>query len=879
MRKILTKIILIVLVVFSCVTMMVTPSFVYAKTPYTSDVESLPDSDSMKNPYKAWSVAKAAGMSDAAAAGFLANMQSESGFDPTGIETVYDEFNNINGPKKSAAIRDMCSFTRNRVFKIYENDGWNIQGSQDKHGHAVERKFVAHDRRWILTSAYIGVDGHYAPGIGLLGYTGVNSSKLMAWAKKYNTEWYDMDSALAYIFVVDDEYAYSKASWVVNSYIPADHTPESAADDWCKNYEGIGTREIRRTRAVEWMEKFGGDPGDLKYGRKILEMAEYPYLINRGRTDIVDKSIVHQYTSAVIKFPQNTGFIFDYENEKANYSNKAAKEIMETIPDYLAGNDTGQTTKYSLYDLFGQDINWYRYMGESTQPVKLLDHIYSAFDQKKLDKLSLGDTVFYKTTRYLSCNVYKDRPVVLTTDSLNEGKIDPRVTTISNGRFTGTGYVYGCTRLNFAKKLVAFITYIMGPTVFIKLNEVLKSIFETEIWSDVMVPLVMVVASIAIIGFVLSLVGKIKKYSVGQDHAKSVLMRFFIGLFCLMILFTFTYAPMAFADTTTKLATILDETFNSVLTMTYQEDDVIGSTEGVNTIEAALWKTAIFQPWCIGQFGDRYENLYTKYSGKPEENTMKQSYYPEEDIKDIEDGDYVFSSAKYTGDIFVPVGNNKYIRNWAAYLYSCNSKYHIDQNYLTGDMALPEEITFPNMNTTAYNSEVAADTFRVIDAQYNISPQIYNDGTASSNYTDSKMVEYQYRSQSRLMVIYAIMLAVSFLPAIMSKIYYLFLLLITGVRLIFTGIVELAKEGQGLPSTFEKLITYMTKYFISVLRLYILTVLYTTLVGQSLVQSVLYGIIAVVVYLFTFEKARDFVRSKPISTRIRHIKSGIKNKA
>ena len=857
-------------------------------TTYTS-VNNISD-PKIRNAFKIWSVAICAGMSEAEAAGMIANAEAESGIDGTKLESLYGEEYTI-GPQHQQAFANLCNYAINTMFKGYRDRGWKIIGSTDAHGHKVESITPSNYPHSVTSSAYIGKTrtgslDHFLPGMGMFQFTGETASRLMYFASDIrHTDWYDEDTQLVYIYRLTGEYLYGRADWILNKYIGNQYgnSPEYCADYFKWVFE-MGKSDStfnpndqkcidtgRETKAREWYTRFHNNNGincDYSYGVRILNEAGFPIkYISDNR--IKERSILHTYFCPVIEITLSNGFDFDIAGEADNYAKEASISLLRHMPEYTTtghvqeGIDPVVDKKYSLYDLFGSDIHWYRYFGESTYPATLLDYVWSGVDQHKEDQLwgsaqSVLKTVFYTSETYLSCNVYKDRPTVLTTASVAEGKTDPRVSLLLLGHFNGLSYVKGSLFMEIAKKIVSLVSYFMGPEPIYQLKSVFDFITGNEIWGTVAVPLVMLIVAISMIFFIVSLVGKAKNFAIGKSSLRELLKRFIIGVLALSIIFIFAARPETLNNIVTKAATIVDEVFNSAMTASHFEDDVVGSSDGTNTIEAMLWRTAIFEPWCKGQFGYSYNELYTQYATDlaDGQSKMPQSILNPDDLENLNEGEYLYNSAEYTGDVIVPVGNNRYIRNWAAFLYSCQSKYHIDYEYTSGKKSPPAEINFPNATTTAYDTRVYADIFRVIDAQMDISPQIYKDNIVY-NYTGSHKIDTSFNTQGRLMIVYAIVLFAAFMPAIISKLKNLALLFFTLIQAIFYGIKELAKEGSGLNEIPEKIKTYAIGYFVAALRLYILVVLYDILVGKSIVQTIMFGFLTVAVYSLSVDNIRS----------------------
>lgn len=841
MRKLITRLLSSIMVVF-----LLLPFFqVHAN--YSTNIAEEPITRG-SNAYRIWSVMKGLGMNDYAAAGVLGNIFAESSADPTSIEGIYGEYGDANGAKKSVAFKDLSAYFRNDLVKKYINSGWSISGSSDNFGNTVPSSSGSGGNT-INSKAYLGVDGKYIVGIGLIQFTGPRASRLVLWAESHGLKWYDMKAQLAYMLTKTDDKGYidGKADYIIDTYAKTDYTNvDDATNDFMINVEGnTHNAGKRRELALDWYNRFHGDTGDRNYAEKVLKLANTTLKPNKENED---KSIVQDLIGPVVKMAQNTGFMFDIGKIGEKHANNAATEIYNS----LKGEES--KTKYSLYELFGSDIHFYRYMGEVTQTVGLVDHIYSNVKNGDTD-FSLGDTVFYQSTRYLSANVYDDRPRVLTQQEITDGKSDARVFALSNSRFSGFDFVAGEFWLTVAKITTSFITLLMSGKPFEIFVEFFNKIVETGIWQKVMIPLLYLLTGYAIIFTIIRIIGHTIRFLSGKGTAFQIFQRFLSSAICIGIIFSLGNNPTTFSSILLKGTTFVDKLFDNAITMTFKDDDVISGSAVNNATEAAIWKKVIFEPWVVGQFGTTYDNLYTQFS--TEGNKMYQSHATEAQIKNLSEGRFAFDSATVTGDVTVPVGNGKVIRNWAAYLYSVQSKYHIDFKDINGSRTLVEKPVFPNATTTAYDSTINADLFRVIDAQMDISPQIYSDGTKVENYTDSKQLEPQFLKQSMVMMLHVLILLIFLAPTIVKKLYYSMMLISMGVQFIFLSLWELAKENEGISVAWDKVKEYIEGYLMTSTRLFVFTFLFVKLVGYSLISTSVFIILGIVIYQITPDKIRN----------------------
>lgn len=621
------------------------------------------------------------------------------------------------------------------------------------------------------------------------------------------------------------------------------------------------------------------------------QMAEYAKRNRKKKLrEISDRSIAHTIMGPVIVFPNNNGYFLD----NANSRNQNAKDIATSlVSDMLSNSDkkpsNNSAKSYSLYERFGPDIHFYRYIGEATYNMTAVDHVFSAYNQDKLDKLDLGNTIFYQSGSYLSCSVYKDRPPVLAALDLKNGKSDPRVLTRTIGSsFYGIDFIKGEYYLNASKYITSLVSFLMTDAPIKTASNLIEThIFNKTIWDVIAVPIIVFLMAFATIGVMFNLMGKIKKYTIGNVSASILVRKFLMMVVCYAIIIGTITNPNAMNKLALQSLTFVDRFVSSTVSATMADNDIVRAKDSSNVVEALLWRTNIFQPWCLAMFGNRYEKLYTQYAVdlKEDESKMEQSYISDENIKDIPDDEFRFNSAKYTGDIAVPLGD-KEVKNWAAFLYSCQSKNHIDYDYVKAMPTTKNEsdadtttnntsLHYPYRYTTAYDDSIPADAFRVIDACMDISPQIYNDNTTNANYTNAKMLQHRMTEQGRNMLIYSIILVLSFGPAIYVKLSNAIYLIFSLVMLLFNSMLDLAKDT-GIQNGIDNIKQYILNYITASIRLAVLLSFFVTFVNKSLIFNIFYIILAFVVYNTNFKKVSNSISSAARSTK--HAIDGMRRK-
>ena len=565
--------------------------------------------------------------------------------------------------------------------------------------------------------------------------------------------------------------------------------------------------------------------------------------------------------------------------------------------DYLSrkcanSNFTRSGNTYSLFQLYGEDLHWYRYFGEATYTPQLLDHIWSAVDQDKVDELVSFDTIFYDAPNFLSCQVYPGRPRVLSSNDIKNGYIDPRVNELDKGYFNGYAYTVSSYKMATAKYAVSIISYLVGDSFRDDVLDAINILEEADAWQILSAP-VLAIWGIVVAAFIFSIVKKIANYAKGTGSSpKDIIERVLIGLLC-MAFFSIAIASPSILNTTIKsTADAIDGLFTASIAKSIQgspEAEVIKCTVTAgdpnvsnDQIHALLWYKSLFRPWCRGQFGGlNYNELYTNNaellttdcSAMPQSNdtqALDASGNPDTSGK-IE----FYNSTDAIGDIYVYRGGGEETKNWAAYLYSCGSKYHIDStlNKRTArTIQSNDEIYFPNytLKTTANNPDLEADLFRVIDAQMDISPQYFNNGDVVYSYKGAKTLEPQFIKESSIML-FNTGLLLFMVPVIFQKISNFVLMLITMIKIIWFSILELFKENTGLKEFGDSLKKHFLGYVAACVKLEILVVSYFKFVDEGFFKLAIYIIICIVVLAFN---PKDMQRAYlDIKNRVDRVKS------
>lgn len=181
------------------------------------------DANVEANAQKAYSVLKTWGMPDENIAGILGNWSEESGIDPTGVETVYNEPYQI-GPRKQAII---------------DND-------------------------------FHGITDHDKGGAGLGQWSDGRNTLLMDYAKSKNMNWYELELQLAFMAEGDNPSDVQVFKGMISE---SKGTPEDAAvyfhDKWERSADNASAVAERSTAARNWYGKMSGWTVDPNAAKKV----------------------------------------------------------------------------------------------------------------------------------------------------------------------------------------------------------------------------------------------------------------------------------------------------------------------------------------------------------------------------------------------------------------------------------------------------------------------------------------------------------------------------------------------------------------------------------------------------------------------------------
>lgn len=184
---------------------------------------------------KAWSVFKAAGANEKTAGAVLGNWDIESGIDPTGVETIYNEKYTV-GPRKQAA--------ETAGFKIAAIDS-------------------------VYASRFPAIE---LAGIGLGQWTNDRNAMLMNYAKSKNKKWSDISTQLGFMLSSDDP---SRVAMLKSLLDNQSISVNDATQQFLVKWEGNAGDKLsdRQEAAGRIAVQLKDLKADDKYGESILNDA------------------------------------------------------------------------------------------------------------------------------------------------------------------------------------------------------------------------------------------------------------------------------------------------------------------------------------------------------------------------------------------------------------------------------------------------------------------------------------------------------------------------------------------------------------------------------------------------------------------------------
>lgn len=211
-----------------------------------------------------YSVFHSAGFNNASIAGMLANIDIESGLDPSALEGIFNEYGFL-GSRKAEALLSLTNYTENVLFPKYAAAGLSINRKGYEAINSEGKKV-------------------YYCGMGLTQWTGPNGFNLLTAAETLHMDWYNMEFQLAYM-LSDCMYRPDFfAEWVEDQETGTSSDPGSwteaarrSAIKFAHEYEGNTSNDEERSDAAEaWFEIIGGwndEQMDETYADSIASLA------------------------------------------------------------------------------------------------------------------------------------------------------------------------------------------------------------------------------------------------------------------------------------------------------------------------------------------------------------------------------------------------------------------------------------------------------------------------------------------------------------------------------------------------------------------------------------------------------------------------------
>ena len=225
----------------------ISPSNVASVSSADNSVESL------------WKYFKSLGYSDNAIAGILGCWTSESSNKSDAVEGYYNQTLQDKLAKMNPVTdRDALDDYAQSLFNVYDASS------------------VSYNK-----GGYIADDGHYYPGLGFAQWTGQRAKNLLDFARDNNLDWSTPATQLAFLNS-ELETGYGNVFDSVNGT----STPESAADTFCRSYEGYNRSDgiaVRQSHARSIYNQFAGkyDESGNAIGGPVMSKSKISKNTNR----------------------------------------------------------------------------------------------------------------------------------------------------------------------------------------------------------------------------------------------------------------------------------------------------------------------------------------------------------------------------------------------------------------------------------------------------------------------------------------------------------------------------------------------------------------------------------------------------------------------
>lgn len=536
------------------------------------------------------------------------------------------------------------------------------------------------------------------------------------------------------------------------------------------------------------------------------------------KKDNVVRSLVKDAFMGILIKKINTGSpILQFLEPKQVYIDKQEGKKEESAEDKRKQINwdlaTGSANKtYSLYDRFGEGVSFSMYIGEKPVKTNMVDKIYTAIsyhdDASKMKLENLIDLISQQDSEFTNI-FYEGRPPLKTSVT------DPRVWLYNNhlpinlidGAVVGTANYF----LNNAKVLTEICSFFVSPSLVQIMSSTIKGILESKTFTELKPAfnIIFLLMGVFLLIFILRFCFTFIKS--GTASLKQFFMNLLCSLFSLGLVTMLVINPSALIDVTTKILTTGEELISNEINRENQDNEFVHSDETDNVLSAVLFQTAIFNPWVEGQFGEKYENLYTTTSGVDGTNKKIWEVSPE--------------AEKAYGNIGVPINGKESdnIKNWAALMYSCHSVYHIDAvdyKHVESTGKVGEKANWPKATRPFDHEYIYNDDFRWIDALHKVGQFDKDPNTNKvNNAATDPYINYRYYNFDgvaagwRAIWLSILLLPVGFLG--LKKTLNILLALINFALLMYRSAINVIAPGKSeysikanLKHTFKPLVSY-----------------------------------------------------------------------
>jgi len=151
-----------------------------------------------------------------------------------------------------------------------------------------------------------------------------------------------------------------------------------------------------------------------------------------------------------------------------------------------------------------------------------------------------------------------------------------------------------------------------------------------------------------------------------------------------------------------------------------------------------------------------------------------------------------------------------------------------------------------------------ADTFRVVDAQMDISPQFFPDGSISYNYVGAHKLKTHFMGQGMVMLFNTLLL-IFFIPIIIAKYKNFIMLIILPLQIMWYTLLELFKPSDNVKQLGDSFVKSLFNYFTACIKQNIMVLFYLIFVDKGVFMAIIYILLCLVLLGFNLQDARRFI--------------------